>query len=277
MYYMTKIKLYLKSKEFLISMSIITLFSLLNIYAFLKNTYLGDGAFLDGVNRFSFWNYVLHYNFGSILMFLSSFIICILSLNKFYNEINGSFLKNQLLRENYNKVMIKKVIFCYIRSYIPFILNSIFVFLLGSILFSDSIPNTIYANPYINFKYYGILNPYLYCLLNSLSLLLYVIMVTNIGLIVLKITKKMSVSAVVTFVSINALNFIIGNLSIIIAKIIGSESMINYAYNINIYEGYFVQSTVLRALLHTGIMVIVTLCILFVKYKNKEKVVLDFE
>lgn len=274
---MTKIKQYFKSKDFIAIFLLICTFSTINIYTFIKNTYLGNGLFIDGVNCFSFWNYVLHYNLGSILMFLSPFLICLSSLNILYHEFTGSIFKNELMREKYGKVLIKKITFSYFKAWIPFTINSVIVFILGLIMFEKNIPNTIYANQYINFSYNGVSNPYLFFLLSNVSLLLYVILIVNICIIIIKISKKRLVSYVITFVFINALNFVIGNFSILIAKIIGNPVLLNYAYNINIYEGYFVQSTILRAIIHTSILDLITIFVLFILYKNKEKVVLDFE
>lgn len=274
---MNELKIYFKSKEFLISTLIIIGLTGINIYSYIKNTYIGDGDFIDGVNRFSFWNYVMHYNFGSLLMFLSPIIICILSLSMFYYKLSGSFFKDQLLRNNYNKIIRNEIFFSYFKAILPFLTVSFLVFLLGCLLFPAEITNTMYSDQLTLFNHKDIYNPYLFVAFSNLLLILYLIMVVNFGIIVLRITKKLNISLITTFIIINAVNFIVGNVAIFIGEALANQDILNYSYNINIYEGYFVQSTIFRGFLHTTIYIVITLILIYIKYRNKELLVNEFD
>ena len=182
-----------------------------------------------------------------------------------------------MLRQNYKKLLNKEIIKAYIKAYLPFFLCSLFVFLIGSIFYTAKISNLKYADPYTTFSYVGNFSPYIYILLSQISLLFYVILIINISLIVLRYTRKMIVTLILSFALINALNFLISNISIILKNIFGANPIINHLIKFNIYEGYMVQSTVINAIINMGVLAIVTGIIVYFVYHNKESLVRDFE
>lgn len=274
---MKDIKLYFKSKEFIVSTFIIMVFLGINIYFYFKETYMGNGIFIEGVNRFSFWNYVMHYNFGSFVMFLSPIIISVLSLSSFYYKMSNSFMMGQLLRKEYKKIIIKEIILSYLKSIFPFIIASILIFILGSCLFTSENINLMYYDSRTSFHFIGKYNPYTFIIMYNLLLISYIVMIVNFGLIVLRITKRLNISIIVTFICTNALNFLVGNIAMFIGDVFSSKVISSYVANINIYESYTIQSTIFRAFIHTAIYIFISLLVIHIKYRSKEKMVNDFD
>ena len=125
--------------------------------------------------------------------------------------------------------------------------------------------------------YEGVSNPFLYVFLVHIALILYVLVISNISLIVLRITKKMTVSIILSFALVNVINYVISNISSLLSSIIKNNVIVDHLYLFNIYEGYMVQSTVYNALINMGVLSIITTLIVLFIYRNKEQVVRDFE
>lgn len=272
---MYNLKLYLKSKYFKISILTIIILTGINIFLYIKNTNI-LGSWVSGANKFAFWNYVMHYSYGSVLMFLSPIIICISSVYSFYSKSKGSVLKNELLKKPYSDVIIKEIFESYLKAMLPFLLVSILVFLIGSLLLPSDIPNRV-ADQYKTFDYLSAGTPYMFWFLSNVALILYTVFITNISYIVLYVVKKFEAVIIATAITVNVANFIVGNISILVAKILSSQYLLDYAYQINLFEGYYVQSTAQRAIAHTSIFILVTFVIMYFLYHDKEKVVRHFE
>ena len=89
--------------------------------------------------------------------------------------------------------------------------------------------------------------------------------------------KDFILVVVATFITFNGINFILGNVILFIAKIINNESFIDYAYDVNVFEGYMVQGTIGQAFIDIGILFLISLVIVTILYKSKEKVVMRFD
>lgn len=275
---MLKLKEYFKSKEFIISFVIIFIFIIYNICDFMYyTTGKVDASFPELVNCFSFWRHTMYYNGGSIIMFLSPFIIALLSIGNIFYKFKGSCFKDLLLRQSYRKTIIKEFLCSYLKALFPFLFISVVVFILGLCLFPTDIPNISFYDVYISFDYEGVSNPFLYVFLVHIALILYVLVISNISLIVLRITKKMTVSIILSFALVNVINYVISNISSLLSSIIKNNVIVDHLYLFNIYEGYMVQSTVYNALINMGVLSIITTLIVLFIYRNKEQVVRDFE
>lgn len=275
---MLKLKEYFKSKEFIISISIILVFIIYNIGDYIYyTTGKVDASFPELVNCFAFWRHTMYYNGGSVIMFLSPFIISLLSISNLFYKFRGSYFKDLLLRQNYKKTIIKEFIGSYLKALFPFLFISIFVFILGLCLFPSDVPDVSFYDVYISFEYVDVSNPFLYIFLAHIAMILYVLVISNISFIVLRITKKMTVSIILTFALVNVINFVISNISALLSNAIGNSALINHLYLFNIYEGYMVQSTVYNALINMGILFVITTVIVLFIYRNKEQVVRHFE
>lgn len=268
---MFETKLYFKSKEFILTMIVLSLLTTTNIYMYFRNSVESLG-----LNRFAFWNYVTHYDLGSILMFLSPLLISFLSISILLSKMNGNYFKAMLTKSTYKKTLISEVLKAYLKGWFPFAFVSIIVFLIGIFALPSNIVNA-YADQYTNFSHVGINSPYVFVILSVLLLLEYSMLITNVALVSMYITKKINICILSTLIFTNALNFIIGNFSIITAKIIGTKEAIKYAHSINIYEGYFVQSNLINSFVHTSIYLILSVIVVFFVFQDKERVVRNFE
>lgn len=175
----------------------------------------------------------MYYNGGSVIMFLSPFIISLLSISNLFYKFRGSYFKDLLLRQNY-KTIIKEFICSYLKAIFPFLFVSIFVFILGLCLFPSDVPDVSFYDVYISFEYVDVSNPFLYIFLAHIAMILYVLVISNISFIVLRITKKMTVSIILTFALVNVINFVISNISALLNNAIGNSALINHLYLFNI-------------------------------------------
>ena len=257
-------------------MIIISLLSIFNIISYYSSGYPHRGL-TGNANCFGFWNYVLHYNAGSALMFISPFIISFLVLNGSYNKLSGSYFKNALLRNNYKKEIKKELHMAYLKAWLPFLINSLVVFAIGYIYLEHNIVFTEYSNQYFEFDYAKTMNPYMFVFLYNISLFLYTTMIVNISYIVFRILKKLSISIIGTFIFLNALNFILGDLTTIICNIYKSEALEQYFHYFNVYDSYIITSNIYEGIINTSAIVVLTYIIMIFLYKNKERLVLAFE
>lgn len=275
---MSSLKIYFKSKEFifsLITIFILVIVSAINYFICMGNIELC--YFPQWANRFAFWRYVLNYNAGGMIMFLSPFLISLLALTSFAFKLKGSYFKDVLLRQSYKKTILKELLFSYLKAYFPFFLISLLMFFLGSCLYQPDLLNTNIADPFTEFRYVGNFGPYIFFILWHFSFFLYTIMIVNIGYIILRITRRLTVSLILTFAAVNALNYIISSLGTILETLIGNNLLVEHLNLFNIYESYYIRSSITNAIIHTSIMVIITFIIVFFCYRKKEKVVRDFE
>ncbi len=276
---MENIKQYLKSKEFIVCLLLMSILIIISIIDYIRYpiTYKYSGAVVEWMNRFSFWNHTMYYHASGLIMFLSPFIITVLSLSAFFDKVKGSYLKDVLLREKYRSFLTKEILFSYVKTIFPFLFLSLVVFIIGCLFYTDKIVNYTYADLYTEFDYIGHFGPYTYIFLCHIAMFLYIVMVTNLGFIVFRFTKKFSVSLILTFALINTLNFLIGNVDKILKSFLGNHFLVQFLENFNIYEGYMVQSTVTHAIFSMSILVFITTIIVYFLYRNKERLVMDFD
>ena len=75
----------------------------------------------------------------------------------------------------------------------------------------------------------------------------------------------------------NALNFILGDLTTIICNIYKSEALEQYFHYFNVYDSYIITSNIYEGIINTSAIVVLTYIIMIFLYKNKERLVLAFE
>lgn len=271
---MKKIIKYFKTKSFFCLFIIILFLFLYNAYTFFQRYNM---LAIENVTSFSFWNYMRVYGVGELIMFFSPIAILILGINKIHKKITTSFLNFELIRTEYKSKMLKELILCYFKGSVVFISISVIIFVIGLILFPSDLSILTYKDYLTYFPDEAIANPFLYVFLYHILILLFCMFIINIGLIIMYYIKDFILIIVASFITINGINFILGNVILFVAKIINNESFIDYAYDVNVYEGYMVQGTIGQAFLDIGILYIITLFIVMILYKNKEKVVMRFD
>lgn len=247
---------------------------IINIIVFFIHINSEDYLFLEDVNRFSFWNYSFHEGIASIVMFLLPVIICFISILDFSVKIKGNYFKNFLLRDEYENYLKKEFIFAYIKSIVPFILISLLIFILGSLLFKSSI-TVQYADLYSGFTYIKIHSPYYYVWFSMLLLSIFLALIVNIGLIIFRIIRKYSITVVLTFIVLNILNYIMSVLFNVATFFF--PDLTEVFVNFNIYNGYLGKYYINFNFCIICILFIISLILVNILYKDKEKAVMDFE
>lgn len=277
---MERLKSYFNSKEFLISMAIIVIFVGINVFQYFQyaNNTEDLSLYPQYVNCYSFWKYTMFNGTGSILMFIFPLIVSVLSLTEFYYKLKGSYFKDLLLRQKYRKTMVKEFLWAFFKAAFPFILVSMFLFILGYCCFPHQIVDIGDSDIFIRFAYPSYLTPMLFVVIHHVLFLLFILFIVALGFVILRVTKKLSISYIITFISVNALNYLVSEVGMILMRLIHFEKGYRYMYEFNIYEGYLPYSRDLgRCFADIGVLALVFVVIVIICYHNKEKVVRDFE
>lgn len=287
--FMIKIKHYFKSKEFIITIMILLISAAFGIYKYFNEYTVIQGYFnyseavnsfdsyqfmLDSFNRYSFWYYTKNENLGSLVMFLSPVLISLLALHQSATKLTGSMAKDILMREKYSTVCLKTLLLSYVKAYFPFAIISLVLFIIGAIFFSGNILNTFIADQFTMFRTHGLSSPLLCVGLSFISLLLYVMMIVNISYIAFRITKKKSVTLILTLIIVNILNYVVSYVGDFIMMLFHVDYEWLYC---NIYEGFLNQYGYVHSIVLMLIVFLVTCIPLFLMYRKKEKVVMSFE
>lgn len=211
-------------------------------------------------------------------MFVFPLIIATLSLTEFYHKIKGSYFKNILLRQNYKKAMLSEFLWAFSKAAFPFVLVSFLILLVGSCLFPSQVVDPGFADLFLEFPYPSYLTPMLFVIIHHFLFLLFILFIVALGFVILRVTRKLSISYIVTFISVNALNYLVSEVGMILMNLIHFEKGYRYMYEFNIYEGYLPYSRELgRCFADIGVLALVFVVIVIICYHNKEKVVRDFE
>lgn len=272
---MMKKSCFFKFNIYMFFVILVLIFTILNAFQFIQLYNIEIDKHL--ITSFSFWKYMRVYGVGTLIMFFSPIIINSVGLNLLYEKINSNFLKFELLRVNYNKKMLKELVLCYWKGMSIFIILSIVIFIIGMLIFSNDLGDIYYSTYLTSFHTEAINNPYLYLILYHILIGLFCMFIINIGLICMYYIRNFYLIIIASFITINSINFVIGNLINTLASIIGNETFIWYAFNCNVYGGYMIQGTMSQGFIDTFILYIVSLIIVIYLYKDKEKVVMNFD
>lgn len=286
---MIRIKHYIKSKEFIITIIILFISAAFGIYKY-YGEYIESKEFLtypqypgafdwhqyfyDAFNCYSFWYNTKNENLGSFVMFLSPVLISLLALNQSATKLTGSMAKDILMREKYSTVCLKTLLSSYVKAYFPFAIISLILFIIGITVFPSNLFLTYLENQLPTFRMHGLSSPLLCVGLSFISLLLYVMMIVNISYIAFRITKKKTVTLILTLIIVNILNYIVGCVGDFIMMLFHVDYEWLYC---NIYEGFLNQYGYVHSIVLMLIVFLATCIPLFLMYRKKEKVVMSFE
>ncbi len=247
-----------------------------NICIFMKNIYAKNYLFFDDVNRFSFWDYSFHQGIATILMFLLPILISFISLFDLSRKLKGSYLKNCLLRERYEKFMIKEIVLSYLKAIIPFIVGTGTIFIIGSFLFKENISNTEYADLFSGFIYNNSYSPYYHVFISMILLILFICFIVNLGVIIFRVIRNYNITVVLTFICLNVLNYVMSIIFTLCSYFVSYEFN-DILDNFNIYSGYLGGYYINFNLIVILVLFIISSIVVWVLYKDKERVVMDFE
>ncbi len=213
-------------------------------------------------SKINWINYVL-----IILIGLSSLLyFCKLCKSKMTNNI--------LERENYSNFIKKTILNCYKKFWVLFIpLLLLFIF---SCLYSGHFNYSYIINSGGYYSFYVDMNPVLYIILYILSIFMFFMFFINIGLIIARKNHNIVIviiESLLAFIIIDIIielmfGFILSNvLYNTFSSRFNIVNILNIGYAKNVFEMIFLPLC----------LVIISLVILIIAYKNKEKFIIDCE
>lgn len=257
-----------KNYETLIIIIMLAIIILLNIESYFKRVFYSSFFPIKEANAFSFWWYILNYNLGQILIYLSPIIIAFVAVLKFHKILASGFYQNILLRMEYKKYIVSELQKCYLKGAIILPLLSIVILLIGIIILPTSISTINSSNPVLYISTAMSNNIALFILYSIVMQVMYSILIINISLICCYYASRFSLVILGTFVIVNGINFIVSNIGVLIANITNSELLYKFAINLNIYDGYFPYDYT-WSFIFIFVGLILSFCFLYIVYKKK--------
>ena len=267
----------IKKREFSIYVLAIILVYLVNIFMFFINVNNVSYPFKKDINCYSFWEYSTHNGILTVFMFLLPIIISLITIKNINTKIYGSYLRNYLIRDDYKKLIKKEYLSCLVKTITPYVIISILIFIFGFIFLKHDITNIKYADLYSNFIYDPMFSPPIVILLETIISIIFFISLVNIELIIYRVIKKLGLTIIFSFVSINVLNFITSYLFKIISPLINNKYISEALYSFNIYHGFIGTKYIMFTLVVFSLICILSFILLKKMYSNKERMILDFE
>lgn len=267
----------MKNRTFLIYIISIIFLYVFNIMLFFIYTSDKLYPFKNDVNCYSFWEYSTHNGLLTIFTFLLPIAISIITIKSINTKIKGSYFRNYIIRDNYKKLIKKEYLLCLVKTILPYVLISTTIFILGFLLFKHDITNIKYADLYSNFIYDPMFNPLTCIILETIISIFFFILIVNIELIVYRFVKKLGLTIIFSFLSLNILNFIISYFFKIISTIIKNKYLNEAFYSFNIYHGFIGSKYIIFTFIIFILLSTISFIFLTKSYKSKERMVLDFE
>lgn len=214
----------------------------------------------------------------NMLQLILPIIVIIPSLYNFFLLLKSGFFKDILLRKSYNKFMFKEILKSYISSFIiPIIL--IFLFSLVSIHFKNFDINYTYNNilgsaMMISEKYLEIPGLFIMCYIFNLWLIS--IFFINVGLIFINKNKNFILMVLFSFLSIMTFQIIFEVfLGMFLSNLFNNYLFLNLfsIYNLWVYS----NTDLLGVTIYVISLVIISSIMVYLTFKNKEKVVIENE
>ena len=216
-------------------------------------------------------------NSSTYITYITFFLITIPVIYEVCNKFKNKEIIYELTRENYNTFKKKLFINSYKNSIIvP--LSLIITFIILIIFTKDFNTSHFLEETLLNEFYTNVKSPYLYIITILIKSFLISIIYINISLIISRKRHNTYISALLSFLMFIAIELIlqllIGN--VLLDKIFGingissSLSILNI-FTINLNNGY------LSVYVPIIIILILSFIILHIKYKDKEKLIIDCE
>lgn len=266
---MKKIKNYILSKEFIITLLIIAFMVFINI-KYPEQLGFALPKYKDG---FAFWKSGLLGNFNDYLVVILPMLFAFCSTKKFFYELSGSALKDTILREDYHKYLKKNIFLTAIKAVIPLYIVSTILLTFGIVKYGVVLANCNGSITCLGMR--GIItNPFLYVILTYLLWYLFALIYLNIVYIFFYIIKKYYVALLASYISFIVLDFALQAISAFISMAFDNGRM-RFIYDL-IY-GLTPNENILSCLFIIGSFLIISFIVVKMIYKDKEKVVINFE
>jgi len=265
-------KHYFKSKEFWLTILIMILILIANLIPSLQNTFY-IGLFRD---CFSYWYYNIFYGYGEYLTVIIVLLFSFCSINSFYYKVTGSYLKDSIIREKYSSVLKKELLKTYVKAVIPLFIISTLIFVIGAFQYP---PVILPFNAHYNsISMTGIItNPYIYVITTYFIWFIFAAACVNITIIFIYFIKKLWISIISSYVFTTLFNFFCQFIIQTIGNMIGGSALQAKMGFFNLISGFKVDSNILISLGIAFGFFILSLIGVMTIYKDKEKVVLNYE
>lgn len=274
-------KLYILTISFMLLALIISIIMHLTKYSdveWLK--YFDDLSGLRKISKFSFWWYIGTNELYGTIAYIFPIILLTASCYSFFTIYHSGYFQNIILIAGYKKSIVSEILKSWLYSLILPIISLISFFISGFIYPNKKILAYSETDGFpfqlVN-KFMESINPYVFIVIYMLLLILFGIIIINIGLCFARYIKKYYLSCLASFITIiffeNFNNLLIAPL---VAKITGITKMAN---GFSIYNIYYLDScpSFLWMIIFTILLFCLTSIILFKIYNKKEDVVLDYE
>lgn len=266
---MGKIKNYILSKEFIITLLIIAFMVFTNI------KYPEQLGFVlpEYKDAFAFWKSSLFGNINDYLVVILPMLFAFCSTKKFFYELSGSALKDIILREDYHKYLRKSIFLTAFKAVIPLYLVSTIILIFGIIKYGVVLANCNGIITCLGIS--GIItNPFIYVILTYILWYLFALIYLNIVYLFFYIIKKYYVALLASYISFIVLDFVLQAISALISIMLDNGRM-RFIYDL-IY-GINPTDNILSCLFIIISFLAITFIIVKIVYKDKEKVVINFE
>lgn len=240
-----------------------------------------DTTDLDKISYFSFWWYIRTYEIASILAFVMPVLLVIAGVRSFFQLYRSGYLLNLCQRVNYTKIVKVELMKSWLSAglILPFV--STFTLLISYICFQNPIilsRSETNCLPFLSVPDIMVqMNPYIFILIYTFLLFLFSIFIINIGIILTRYLKNMylvMISSFITFIFVELLGqMIIGPL---VSNITGIVKMAN---GFSIYNLYYLDAipSLWWEIVFAILLVVVSTLIIYIVYKDKEKVLSNYE
>lgn len=235
---------------------------------------------LQKISKFSFWWYIGTYDIFGAIIYIYPIILILISCYSFYKVYHSGFFQNIILIVGYKKGIILEIIKSWKYSLIlPLV--SLISFGICSFCYPNSkilkyVETDGYPFQLVN-DFMETMNPYLFMIIYLFLLILFGIIIINIGLCFVRFIKKFYLVVIISFISFifieNVNNLLIAP---IVAKITGIAKMMN---GFSLYNIYYINScpSFIWEIIFTLILFSLSTIVVFMIYSKKENVVLDYE
>lgn len=233
---------------------------LVDAIIFLHNTAINSP---EEYTAYSFWQKSRYGTFNISIAFCMPALIATGSVYRFHQKIKTGFFKNVLTRENYEKFIFIEFIKSHLKSYFIIPLCSIIILLIGCLLYGvDGPKGNVEGTLNAYFSFFNITENYFgFALKLILVTLIYSSFVVNIAWILTRYIKKF-------YLVICSLIGVIFVSDFVVMAFLKNTSIVTlYSLdNINL-----IKNTIFPCI----IMILISNIIIFLIYRNKEKVVLE--
>lgn len=266
---MKKIKNYILSKEFIITLLIIAFMVFINI------KYPEQLGFVlpEYKDAFAFWKSSLFGNFNDYLVILLPMLFAFCSTKKIFYELSGSTLKDTILREDYRKYLLKSIFLTAFKAVIPIYIVSTIILVIGLAKYGKVLAAC--DGIVTCFSIGGIVtNPFIYVVLTYVLWYLFALIYLNIVYMFFYLIKKYYVALLASYISFIVLDFALQAISALISMLFDNGRM-RFIYDI-VY-GINPTSNIISCLLIITSFLAITFFVIKLIYKDKERVVINFE